>query len=39
MPDVEYARSGDVAIAYQVVGDAAQDVCWIRGGFNDMVSS
>jgi class 3 adenylate cyclase/pimeloyl-ACP methyl ester carboxylesterase len=39
MPDVEYARSGDLAIAYQVVGDAPQDVFWIRGGINDMVSS
>jgi class 3 adenylate cyclase len=39
VPDVEYARSGDVAIAYQVVGDAPQDVVWIRGGINDMLSS
>jgi class 3 adenylate cyclase len=39
MPDVEYARSGGIAIAYQVVGDAPQDVFWIRGGMNDMVSS
>jgi len=39
IPDVEYARSGGVAIAYQVVGDAPQDVFWIRGGINDMLSS
>jgi class 3 adenylate cyclase len=39
VPDVEYARSGGVAIAYQVVGDASQDVVWIRGGINDMLSS
>jgi class 3 adenylate cyclase len=39
VPDVEYARSADVAIAYQVVGDAPQDVVWIRGGINDMLSS
>jgi class 3 adenylate cyclase/pimeloyl-ACP methyl ester carboxylesterase len=26
MPDVAYARSGDVAIAYQVIGDGALDV-------------
>jgi hypothetical protein len=39
VPDVEYARSGGVAIAYQVVGDAPQDVVWIRGDINDMLSS
>ena len=39
MPDLEYARSGEVAIAYQVVGDAEQDIVWIRGAINDMVSS
>jgi class 3 adenylate cyclase len=39
VPDVEYARSGDVAIAYQVVGDGPQDVVWIRGDINDMLSS
>ena len=39
MPDLQYARSGDVAIAYQAVGDAPQDIVWIRGGINDMVSS
>jgi pimeloyl-ACP methyl ester carboxylesterase len=39
VPDVEYARSGGVAIAYQVVGDGPQDVFWIRGGINDMLSS
>jgi pimeloyl-ACP methyl ester carboxylesterase len=39
VPDVKYARSGGVAIAYQVVGDASHDVFWIRGGINDMLSS
>jgi class 3 adenylate cyclase len=39
VPDVSYARSGDVAIAYQVVGDTGHDVVWIRGGINDMLSS
>ncbi len=39
MPDVEYARSGGVAIAYQVIGDASHDVVWIRGDINDMLSS
>ena len=39
VPDLEYARSGDVAIAYQVVGDAENDIVWIRGGINDTLSS
>jgi hypothetical protein len=26
VPDVSYARSGDVAIAYQTVGDAPEDL-------------
>jgi class 3 adenylate cyclase/alpha-beta hydrolase superfamily lysophospholipase len=39
VPEVEYARSGGVAIAYQVVGDAGRDVVWIRGDINDMLSS
>src|SRR6266540_6712958 len=39
VPDVEYARSGGVAIAYQVIGDASHDVVWIRGDINDMLSS
>jgi class 3 adenylate cyclase len=39
VPDIEYARSGDVAIAYQVVGDAEDDIVWIRGGINDTLSS
>lgn len=30
-PDVRYARSGDVSIAYQVVGDGPQDLVVIRG--------
>jgi hypothetical protein len=39
MPDVEYARSAGVAIAYQVIGDAPRDVVWVRGDINDMLSS
>ena len=31
VPDVSYARSGDVAIAYQVVGDGPIDLVFIRG--------
>jgi hypothetical protein len=30
VPDVECVRSGGVAIAYQVVGNAPHDVVWIR---------
>jgi hypothetical protein len=28
-PDVRYARSGDVSIAYQVVGDGPVDVVYV----------
>ncbi len=31
IPDVRYARSGDVAIAYQVVGDGPIDLVFIMG--------
>ena len=30
-PDVSYARSGEVAIAYQVVGEGPTDVVFVRG--------
>ena len=39
LPDVHYARSGDVAIAYQVVGAGAPDVVFIRGIAGDLVST
>ena len=29
MPDIHYARSGDVAIAYQVVGDRPMDLVFV----------
>ena len=38
-PDVNYARSGDVAIAYQVVGDGPTDVVFIRGMTGDLLST
>ena len=38
-PDVAYARSGDVAIAYQVVGDGATDIVFVRGITGDLVST
>jgi class 3 adenylate cyclase/alpha-beta hydrolase superfamily lysophospholipase len=38
-PDIQYARSGDVAIAYQVVGDGPVDVVWFRGMAGDLLST
>ena len=31
VPDIRYAKSGDVSIAYQVVGDGPQDLVVVRG--------
>ena len=39
LPDVNYARSGDVAIAYQVVGAGAPDIVFMRGIAGDLVST
>ena len=39
LPDVSYARSGDVAIAYQVVGAGTLDVVFMRGIAGDLVST
>src|SRR6476619_8094030 len=39
LPDVNYARSGDVAVAYQVVGAGAPDVVFMRGSAGDLVST
>jgi class 3 adenylate cyclase len=39
VPDVQYARSGDVAIAYQVVGDGPVDLVWFRGMAGDLLST
>jgi class 3 adenylate cyclase len=38
-PDIHYARSGDVAIAYQVVGDGPIDIVWARGHAGDLLST
>jgi class 3 adenylate cyclase len=38
-PDVSYARSGDVAIAYQVVGAGATDIVFVRGITGDLLST
>ena len=39
VPDVQYARSGDVAIAYQVVGEGPVDVVYARGMTGALLSS
>jgi class 3 adenylate cyclase len=38
IPDVHYARSGDVAIAYQVVGDGPIDLVFVRGTLADLLA-
>ena len=38
-PDVSYARSGDVAIAYQVVGSGPIDIVFVRGITGDLLST
>jgi class 3 adenylate cyclase len=38
IPDVKYARSGDVAIAYQVVGSGPLDLVFIRGTIADLLA-
>ena len=38
-PDVAYARSGDIAIAYQVVGSVPVDIVFMRGITGDLLSS
>src|SRR5262245_7392771 len=39
VPDVNYARSGDVAIAYQVVGTGGPDIVFVRGTLADLLAS
>jgi len=38
-PDVRYARSGEVAVAYQVVGKGPPDLVFARGVAGDLLSS
>ncbi len=38
-PEVSYARSGDVAIAYQVVGTGPPDIVFVRGITGDLLST
>ena len=39
VPDVRYARSGDVAIAYQVVGDGPTNLVFVRAYASDLLST
>jgi class 3 adenylate cyclase len=39
IPDIQYTRSGDVAVAYQVLGDGDTDVIWFRGMAGDLLST
>jgi pimeloyl-ACP methyl ester carboxylesterase len=39
VPDIKYARSGDVAIAYQVVGEGPIDIVFVRGIIGDLLST
>ena len=39
VPDIQYTRSGDVAVAYQVVGEGPVDVVWFRGMAGDLLST
>jgi pimeloyl-ACP methyl ester carboxylesterase len=36
VPETRYARSGDLSIAFQVIGDHARDLVWIRGNVSDL---
>ena len=38
-PEVTYARSGDVAIAYQIVGTGPPDLVFVRGTTGDLLST
>ena len=38
-PDVSYARSGDIAIAYQVLGTGPSDIVFVRGLTGDLLST
>lgn len=39
VPEVHYTRSGDVAIAYQVVGDGPMDIVFVRGTLADLLAA
>jgi hypothetical protein len=35
VPEIRYARSGDVHVAYQVVGDGPVDIVFVEGSFTN----
>ncbi|MEO8477359.1 MAG: hypothetical protein ABI572_09975 [Actinomycetota bacterium] len=39
IPEIRYARSGEVSIAYQVFGEGRADVVFVRGFTGDLLSS
>ena len=39
LPEVSYARSGDVAIAFQVIGQGPPDLVFVRGITGDLLST
>jgi pimeloyl-ACP methyl ester carboxylesterase len=39
VPDVSYAKSGDVAVAYQVVGEGPRHLVFVRGYASDLLST
>lgn len=39
VPEVQYAKSGDVSIAYQAIGDGRPDLVFVRGLTGDLLSS
>ncbi|HLA93928.1 MAG TPA: alpha/beta hydrolase, partial [Actinomycetota bacterium] len=39
IPDVHYARSGEVSIAYQIIGDGPVDLVFVRGITGDLLST
>jgi class 3 adenylate cyclase len=39
IPEIHYARSGDVAVAYQVVGDGRPDIVFVRAIAGDLLST
>jgi hypothetical protein len=39
IPEIHYARSGDVSIAYQVVGEGPVDLVFVRAFTGDLLST
>ena len=39
VPDIGYAKSGDVSIAYQAIGEDGPDILFVRGITGDLLSS